>query len=147
MIDSGATPLLILVNNKNKQLYDIGYNCNYSSPFELAKPWPQYISPKMASSASQAHPTYSTRPYQSSLHGGGKIPDRSTALGFGVSSQSHGIRETGRLERERQERERQERAAAAQKQQLEQQAVPNIGSMAQITDEQRDEINEAVSPK
>jgi hypothetical protein len=103
----------------------------------------------MASSNSQSHPAFPSRLYSTNIHGTGKLPDRSTALGFGASSQTHSAREATRLERERQERERQERerAAAAQKLQLEQQAGPSVGSMAQITDEQRDEINEAVSPR
>lgn len=102
----------------------------------------------MASSASQAHPPFHLRQHASTaLQSTGKLPERSTALNLGPSTQSLSIREYTRLERERQERERQERerVAAAQKQQLEHQVGSNIGSMAQITDEQRDEINEAVS--
>jgi centrin-3 len=92
-------------------------------------------------SASQPHPAFPSRPYASTLHGTSKLPERNAPLGFGASSHTHTAREAARLERERQERER----AAAQQQQ--QQAATNAGagSMAQLTDEQRDEINEAVS--
>jgi len=73
------------------------------------------------------HPSFPTRPYSSTLHG--KIPERSTGIGFNASS----TRESARLERERQERERAHR---------EQQAAPQ-NPLEGLTEEQREEINEA----
>ncbi|EHK99581.1 putative Centrin-3 [Glarea lozoyensis 74030] len=82
--------------------------------------------------ASTAQPSFANRPY-SNLHG--KLPDR-TAAGFAQSAHT-GPRDNARLERERQERSQREAQSAAQG-----------GSGAQnplssITDEQREEINEA----
>lgn len=90
-------------------------------------------------STSQSHPAFPSRPYNSTLHGSSKLPDRSAPLSFGASSHTHTAREAARLERERQDRER---AAAAQQAS----ASGASNSMAQLTDEQRDEINEAVRP-
>lgn len=88
-------------------------------------------------STSQTHPAYPSRPYSSSLHTSSKLPDRTAPLGFGASSHTHTAREAARQERERQERER----SAAQ-----QAATTSAASntLAQLTDEQRDEVNEAV---
>lgn len=80
----------------------------------------------MASTA-QSHPSFPARPYSSTLHG--KLPER-PGPSFATSS-----RENARLERERQDRERAQREAA-------QQAGPS-NPMASISDEQREEINEA----
>jgi centrin-3 len=80
-------------------------------------------------SAGPSHPSFPARPYSSTLHG--KIPDRS-GPSFAASS-----RENARLERERQERERAQREAA-------QQVAGSSNPLANITDEQREEINEAV---
>ncbi|KAI9745521.1 MAG: Calcium-binding component of the spindle pole body (SPB) half-bridge [Claussenomyces sp. TS43310] len=88
-------------------------------------------------SASQNHPAFPPRPFGSS-----KLPDRGAApAGFGASTHTHAARESARLERERQDRER----AAQQQQQQQQQAAGSSTSnaIAQLTDEQRDEINEA----
>ncbi|KAG9231098.1 putative Centrin-3 [Amylocarpus encephaloides] len=83
--------------------------------------------------ASTANPSFG-RPY-SNTHG--KLPERSVG-GFGATSHAS-TRENARLERERQERERAQREA---------QAAAQGGSAATnpintITDEQREEINEA----
>ncbi|RDW88822.1 EF-hand-1 [Coleophoma cylindrospora] len=79
-------------------------------------------------SASQPHPAFPSRPYSSTIHG--KLPDRNGPPGFGVSSAT---RENARLERERQERERAQREAA----------VGSSNPLNALTDEQREEINEA----
>src|SRR6187402_1720121 len=84
----------------------------------------------MASTAAQPHSTFPPRPYSSTLHG--KLPERN-APAFGASHPAS--RENARLERERQDRERAQREAA--------QAGPS-NPLAQITDEQREKINEAV---
>lgn len=81
-------------------------------------------------STSHPHPSFPTRPYTSNLLG--KLPERNAPNAFGASS----TRETARLERERQERERAQRDAAAQ-------SAPT-NPINTITDEQREEINEAV---
>ncbi len=85
-------------------------------------------------STSTSHPTFPSRPYSGAL---GKLPDRSNAAGgsnpFGASSSA---RETARLERERIERERAERERAEREGQ---------NRLAELTEEQREEINEAVS--
>jgi len=88
-------------------------------------------------STSQTHPAFPSRPYSSTLHTSSKLPDRSAPLGFGASSHTHTAREAARQERERQERER---SAAHQAETTS--AASN--TMAQLTDEQRDEVNEAV---
>jgi len=78
--------------------------------------------------SSTAHPSFPTRPYASNL---GKLPDRTSGAAFGASTtQAH--REAQRLEREREraERERLEREGQNQ--------------LAELTEEQREEINEAV---
>ena len=75
----------------------------------------------MASSAA-AHSSFPSRPYASNL---GKLPDRSA--GFGASG-GHANREAQRLERERAERERE-----------------GGNQLGELTEEQREEINEAVS--
>jgi hypothetical protein len=90
-------------------------------------------------STSQTHPTFPSRPYSSTLHSSSKLPDRSAPLGFGASSHTHTAREAARQERERQERER----AAAQQAAATTSATAS-NTMTQLTDEQRDEINEAV---
>ncbi len=95
-------------------------------------------------STGQSHPALPSRPYASSLLSGSKPAERSTGLGFGASSHRHNAREAARLERERQELQRERERAAAQQQQ--QASGSAAGSMAQLTDEQKDEINEAVSP-
>lgn len=84
-------------------------------------------------STSQA-PSFPSRPYSSTMHG--KLPERAgPGPSFGASS-----RENARIERERQERER-----AAQQAQSQQQQQHNPGpSIANITDEQKEEISEAV---
>lgn len=85
--------------------------------------------PAMASSQ-QNHPAFPTRPFGSS-----KLPDRGTSTGFGASSHATAARENAaRLERER----------AAQQQQQQVTGPGSSNAMAQLTDEQRDEINEAV---
>jgi hypothetical protein len=69
----------------------------------------------------------------------GKLPDR-TAGGFGQSSHT-ASRDNARLERERQDRERSQREAQSS-------AQGGTGAqnpLSNITDEQREEINEAVS--
>ncbi|KAI9722882.1 MAG: hypothetical protein M1812_001330 [Candelaria pacifica] len=75
--------------------------------------------------SSSTHPTFPSRPYASNL---GKLPDRPTTSAFGASTtQQH--RETQRLERERAERERIEREGQ------------NV--LSELSEEQREEINEA----
>lgn len=80
------------------------------------------------------HQGFPPRPYASTL-GQGKLPERNIPLGFGASTTAG--RDNARLERERLDRERQAQVQASQSVQQ--------GAMAQLTDEQRDEINEAVS--
>lgn len=80
-------------------------------------------------STSQSHPSFPIRPYNSTLHG--KLPERIAPNTFGASS----TRENARLDRERQERERAQREAAAQ--------AGSSNPFAGLTDEQREEINEA----
>lgn len=81
--------------------------------------------------STSTHPTFAPRPYPSSL---GKLPERS-ATGYGhQQQQQQQARDAQRLEREREraERERLEREGSSQ--------------LAELTEEQREEINEAVSP-
>jgi centrin-3 len=78
------------------------------------------------------HPSFPARPYSSTFHG--KLPERSAVSTFGASSN----RDTARLERERQERERSLREAQSQA------AGGPSNPINNLTDEQRDEINEAV---
>jgi centrin-3 len=73
------------------------------------------------------HPSFPARPYSSTFHG--KLPERSAVSTFGASSN----RDTARLERERSLREAQSQAAGG----------PS-NPINNLTDEQRDEINEAV---
>ena len=81
-------------------------------------------------SASQQHPSMPTRPYSSNVYG--KLPERSGGpASFGVTS----TRDAARLEKERAQRET---GAQGQHQQN---APTNLNG---ITDEQREEINEAV---
>lgn len=80
----------------------------------------------MASTAQQ-HPSFPSRPYSGTFQG--KLPERNGPA-FGASSHTT-MRETARLERERQERERAQREAAGP------------ANPYNITDEQREEINEA----
>ena len=97
-------------------------------------------------STSQTHPAFPSRPYgASALDSSTKIPGRSSgaSLTFGASSHTHSAREAARLERDRLERERSQQAQ--QQQQQQQAGTSAVGAMAQLTDEQRDEINEAVS--
>ena len=82
--------------------------------------------------STQSHPAFPSRPYSSTLHG--KLPERNAPSAFGASANPT-TRENARLERERQERER---------------AGPSGGAggsnpLNALTDEQREEINEAVS--
>jgi hypothetical protein len=81
--------------------------------------------------STQAHPAFPSRPYSNTLHG--KLPERNAPSAFGTSANPT-ARENARLDRERQERER---------------AGPSGGAGAPsplnaLTDEQREEINEAV---
>jgi centrin-3 len=78
-------------------------------------------------SSSQPH-AFPSRPYTSSLHP--KLPERTAATAFGAS---HASREAARIERDRAARESQA------------QAGPSSG-VNSLTDEQREEINEAVRP-
>jgi hypothetical protein len=113
-------------------------------PFCSVNTFSRMQSSTMAST-SQSHPAYQSRPYgTSALHTSTKLPDRSAAtpLSFGTSAHTHNAREAARLERERLERERAQ--AAQQQQQQQQQVGTGGGAMAQLNDEQRDEINEAV---
>jgi len=87
-------------------------------------------------SASQPHSTFPARSYGSALHG--KLPERNAPTsGFGASSHTLATRENARLDRERQERER------AQREAQQQQASSSNQNINGLTDEQRDEINEA----
>ncbi len=97
-----------------------------SHQFDPLSPRTSYWSHPMAS-ASQSHPSFPSRPYSSTLHG--KNPERASAFG---------TRDGARLERERQERERLQREAAA----AQQAEVTN--TINTLSDEQREEINEAV---
>lgn len=83
---------------------------------------------QMMASTTQPHPSFPSRPFSSTLHG--KLPERNVPFG----STSHTAnRENLRLERERQERERAAASAGPQ------------NPFPSITDEQKEEINEAVS--
>jgi centrin-3 len=81
-------------------------------------------------STTQPHPSFPTRPYSSTLHG--KLPERNAPSAFSASAHPSG-RENAM---QRQERERAQREAA-------QSAGPSA-PFNNITDEQREEINEAV---
>ncbi|KAH8600416.1 hypothetical protein B0O99DRAFT_668361 [Bisporella sp. PMI_857] len=81
-------------------------------------------------STSQTHPAFPNRPYPNTVHG--KLPERNAPAGFGATS----TRETARLERERQERERAQREAQVQQ-------AGSSNPLNALTDEQREEINEA----
>jgi hypothetical protein len=83
-------------------------------------------------STTQPHPSFPTRPYSSTLHG--KLPERNAPSAFSASAHPLG-RENAM---QRQERERAQREAA-------QSAGPSA-PFNNITDEQREEINEAVCP-
>lgn len=74
--------------------------------------------------SSSAHPPFGGRAYGTSSTTLGKLPDRSAAS-----------REAQRLERER----------AAERERLEREAAVGNNSFAELTEEQREEINEAVS--
>lgn len=78
--------------------------------------------------ASSAHPSFPQRTFNTNL---GKLPDRSTGGVFGTSTTAQ-QREAQRIERERErlEKERLEREGT--------------GQMNQLTEEQKEEINEAV---
>ena len=78
--------------------------------------------------SSSAHTAFSRQPFNSNLS---KLPDRSLSNAFGATSTAQ-AREAQRIERdrERQERERLEREGQ--------------GQMNDITEEQKEEINEAV---
>ena len=80
--------------------------------------------------SSTAHPSFPSRPYGTNL---GKLPDRTIGAAFGASTTQQ-QREAQRLERERErvEKERIEREGQNQ--------------LAELTEEQREEINEAVRP-
>ena len=78
--------------------------------------------------ASSAHPSFPSRSYGTNL---GKLPDRSLGAAFGASStQQQRERERQEKERERLEKERIERE-----------------EQNQLTEEQREEIKEAVSSR
>ena len=81
--------------------------------------------------SSSVHPSFPPRSYNTNL---GKLPDRSIAGAFGASTTTAAQREAQRLERERErlEKERLEREGQ--------------DPMSQLTEEQREEINEAVRP-
>ena len=84
------------------------------------------------------HPAFPTRSFPSNLHS--KLPERSLASNTAFGTSSHQPREGTRLERERLDRERSERGQR-ERQERETQNQP----MAELTEEQREEINEAVS--
>jgi centrin-3 len=79
-------------------------------------------------STTQPHPSFPSRPYPNTLHG--KLPERNLNAPFG-SSVHTANRENARIERERQERER---------------GAGPSNPLPTITDEQKEEINEAVCP-
>lgn len=87
--------------------------------------------------ASTSHPSFPSRPYSSTINTG-KLPERTHPTGFSVSA--HPASQAARLERERQERERvqREREAAAS-------GPAPSNPLSNLTDEQREEVNEAVS--
>ncbi|KAN0106398.1 EF-hand [Hyaloscypha variabilis] len=80
-------------------------------------------------STTQPHPSFPPRPYSSTLHG--KLPERNAPNAFSTSAHPSG-RETAL---QRQERERAQREAA--------QGAGPSAPINNITDEQREEINEA----
>ena len=75
--------------------------------------------------ASSSHPSFPPRSYGGNL---GKLPDRSLGAAFGSSTQQQREKERQERERERLEKERIERE-----------------DQSQLTEEQREEIKEAVS--
>lgn len=83
-------------------------------------------------SSTQPHPSFPTRPYSSTLHG--KLPERNAPNAFSVSAHPPGRETAG----QRQERERAQREAA--------QGGSSSNPIHNISDEQREEINEAVGP-
>jgi len=80
-------------------------------------------------SSTQPHPSFPTRPYSSTLHG--KLPERIAPNAFSASAHPSG-RETAV---QRQDRERAQREAA--------QGGSSSNPIHNISDEQREEINEA----
>ena len=103
------------------------YRVSNASPLERPPrqhPYPKKFSHQI-SMASSSHPSFPSRPYGANL---GKMPDRSLGATFGASTTQQ-QRESARLERERErlEKERMEREEANQ-----------------LTEEQREEIKEAV---
>jgi hypothetical protein len=88
---------------------------------------------KYPMASTQSHPAFpSSRPYSSTLHG--KLPERNAPSAFGASANPT-ARENARLERERQERDRQAPAGV----------VGGSNPVNALSDEQKEEINEAVS--
>ena len=93
--------------------------------------------------ASSQHPSFPIRPYPSSISGPSQQPPQSSTRGKPISfSQSHApaAREAARIERDRLDRERQQ---VAQKSAHAQSQAPS--ALSQLADDQRDEVNEAVS--
>jgi hypothetical protein len=86
----------------------------------------QYQTSYSMASTTQPHPSFPSRPYSNTLHG--KLPERNLNAPFG-SSVHTANRENARIERERQERER---------------GAGPSNPLPTITDEQKEEINEAV---
>lgn len=94
--------------------------------------------------ASSQHSSFPIRPYPSSLSGPSQQPASSTRgkpLSFG-QSHTPAAREAARLERERLDRERQQQQVAQKSTHAQSQAP---SALSQLADEQRDEVNEAVS--
>ena len=93
--------------------------------------------------SSSQHSAFPLRPYPSSLSGPsqqGAASTRAKPLNFG-QSHAPAAREAARLERERLDRERQQQVAQKSTHQQSQAQ----SALSQLADEQRDEVNEAVS--
>ncbi|KAH8812038.1 putative Centrin-3 [Xylogone sp. PMI_703] len=80
-----------------------------------------------------ASSSFPSRPYGSTIHAG-KLPERSHPTG-GFSMSAHPTSQAARLERERQERAQREQAAVS--------GATSSNPLNNLTDEQREEVNEA----
>lgn len=93
--------------------------------------------------SSTAHPPFGGRPYGSSL---GKLPDRSGGGGIGaITAVAGGFPSTSTTSREAQQRLERERERAAERER-ERERLEREGNnqFGELTEEQREEINEAV---
>lgn len=91
-------------------------------------------------SASQPHPTFPPRPYATNTNLHAKLPERiAPSTGFSSTAHPHpAAREAARIERERQDRLQREA-------QIQPALATQSNVFSTLTDEQKEEVNEAVS--